>query len=128
MLGKKDGEVLHARFDNLLQPGRGDFVVRFNDHFAGFSVDHVGGRVSAFELLRLHFDFADVGFAQAFERRTCDFLALADNRIAAAAFDLEIDFHANQIRPAALWHLEHQAAVGHAHFIDDVERTDQILV
>ena len=68
--GNKIGKLCDAGFDDLLKLRGRDFVVGFEDDFAGFSVDDVGERIRAFELRCVDLDFADVGFAQTL-RATC---------------------------------------------------------
>jgi len=64
------GGFVAAAFDDLLQLGRVDLVVGFKNDFATLFVHDVGDGVSALKLRRLHFNFADVRFAQSFQGRS----------------------------------------------------------
>ena len=58
-LGEEDVERLDLGFDQLGDDGRRQLVVGLDQHLAGFHVDHVGGDIRAFEIVRRDFHLLD---------------------------------------------------------------------
>ena len=125
---EKDREVLDSGLNNFLKLRRGDLIIRFDDNFAGFSVDHIGSGISTFELGRIHLDFADVCLTQTFQRSPRDLFSLANDWIRAATLDLKIDFHPDQVGLAGFGHLDHQTSVFDSDFIDYIKVANNVFV
>ena len=65
-------------------------------HFAGRHVDHVGGHVGAFEVVRRDLDLRDLGLDDLLHQRRRDLLALRDDGVSALGADRMGQFHPEQ--------------------------------
>ena len=68
--GKKISKLFDAGFDQLARCMVAvSSLIGFDQHFAGRHVDHVGGDVGAFEIVRRDFHLLDLGLLDFLDRR-----------------------------------------------------------
>ncbi len=75
-LGEEHVEVGDLGFDQLADDGRRQLVIGLDQHLAGFHVDHVGGDVGAFQIVRRDLHLLDLGLLDFFEDAVGDLAAL----------------------------------------------------
>ena len=88
-LGEEHVERGDARIHQLGDDRRGQFVIGFDQNFAGIHVDHVRSDVRAFEVVRRNFHLLDLGLLNFLEDAVGDLAALRNNGIARFRVDRE---------------------------------------